>query len=147
MHIPESIYKDIVAFLPILCVDLLILHDDKCLLLRRANHPAFGQFWFPGGRVHIYEKLRDAATRIAREETGLECIFQQIVSVEETIFLKNEETTSDKHTVNVCCKMQLTSSPDAIRLDKFHDAFEWISRIRPGLHEAVRRPLSLVGFS
>ena len=147
MHIPESTYKDIVAYLPILCVDLLILHNGKCLMLRRANQPAFGQFWFPGGRVHKCETLREAATRIAKEETGLKCDFLQIVSVEETIFPKNEEIATDKHTVNICCRMELISSPELIVLDKFHDSFEWISSIRPDLHEAVRSPLLQVGLS
>jgi colanic acid biosynthesis protein WcaH len=149
MYIPESTYKNITTYLPILCVDLLILHAGKCLLLRRANRPAFGQFWFPGGRVHKLEMLRDAATRIAKEETGLNCVFTQIVTIEETIFPKDEETKTDKHTVNICCMMQLISSHELILLDKFHDSFEWISCIRPDLHlhEAVRRPLSLVGFS
>ncbi|MFZ4776051.1 MAG: NUDIX domain-containing protein [Terrimicrobiaceae bacterium] len=148
MHIPEPIYKDIIAFLPILCVDLLILHENRCLLLRRTNEPALGQYWFPGGRVHKYEKLVDATARIAKEETGLSCNFREIVSVEETIFLRNESRTleGDKHTINICCKMKLTSAPDIVRLDTYHDAFKWVNRIDLDFHEAVRHPLSLTGF-
>jgi colanic acid biosynthesis protein WcaH len=147
MYIEDSIYKQIITCLPILCVDLLILHDEKCLLLRRANHPAFGQLWFPGGRVHKLEKLQDAATRLAIQETGLHCRFEKIVSVEESIFLIGDGEPSDKHTVNVCCKMQLESPPSQISLDSLHSAYEWISNLRPDMHEAVRHPLTLLGFS
>jgi ADP-ribose pyrophosphatase YjhB (NUDIX family) len=147
MHIPESIYKDIVNFLPILCVDLLIIYDDRCLLIRRINHPACGQFWFPGGRVHKNETLSAAATRISIEETGLICNFERILSVEETIFFKNDENPSDKHTVNICCKMHPVTPVGTIKLDRFHDAFEWVRSISPDLHEAVKRPLSTIGFT
>lgn len=146
MRIPEATYNEIIACLPILCVDLLIIHDHKCLLLKRSNHPAFGQLWFPGGRVHKYERLHDAATRIAREETGLQCGFEEIVSVEETIFLKSEGEPKDKHTVNVCCKMTFNSPSNPIKLDALHEAFEWVSNIRPEFHEAIKHPLFLLGF-
>jgi colanic acid biosynthesis protein WcaH len=146
VHIPDSIYQVILESLPILCVDLLILQDDKVLLLKRANHPALGQFWFPGGRVHKLERIKDAATRIALEETGLVCEFQEIVSVEETIFLKNDDMPYDKHTVNVCCKLRQVSPPDLVRIDKYHDGFEWVTHIRSDLHVAVRNPLLLIGL-
>lgn len=52
MFIPENDYKKILSTMPILCVDLIIFFDGKCLLLKKKNEPAKGQYWFPGGRVY-----------------------------------------------------------------------------------------------
>jgi ADP-ribose pyrophosphatase YjhB (NUDIX family) len=72
MHIPEDIYSQIVCFMPIPCVDLLVEDSEgRILLIRRANNPAKGQWWFPGGRVHYLETRAQAAKRKLREECGL----------------------------------------------------------------------------
>ena len=66
MFIPKGDYEKILEVLPILCVDCVISHNGKCLLLRRINEPAKGQYWFPGGRVNKNEKIKDASLRKAR---------------------------------------------------------------------------------
>jgi len=103
MHIPEFEYNLILKKMPIICVDLLIIFNNKCLLLKRDNEPAKGQYWFPGGRIFKLETLKDATIRKAKEETNLDCEFINIISVEETIFNKNENMFTDVHTVNICC--------------------------------------------
>ena len=97
--------------------------------------------------MHKYERLHHAAIRIAAEETGLHCGFVEIVSVEETIFLKSDGEPIDKHTVNICCKMKFNSPLSPIKLDALHEAFEWITHIRPEFHVAIRHPLMIMGFA
>ena len=76
MHIPENIYSQIVSLMPIPCVDLLVEDErGRILLIKRANEPAKGHWWFPGGRVHYLEKRMQAAKRKLKEECGLE-VFQ-----------------------------------------------------------------------
>lgn len=61
--------------MPIPCVDLLVLDSGgNVLLLKRSNAPAKGQWWFPGGRVHLGEARAAAALRKLREECGLDTI-------------------------------------------------------------------------
>ncbi|MBU2458733.1 MAG: NUDIX domain-containing protein, partial [Planctomycetes bacterium] len=67
MHIPEPEYRRILNNVPILCVDLLIVYNGKCLLLKRDNEPAKGEFWFAGGRIRKFESIENAAIRIAKE--------------------------------------------------------------------------------
>jgi len=67
MYIPDEEYKYILKNMPILCVDLLIMHDGRCLLLKRDNEPAKGEYWFAGGRVRKLETIESAAKRIAKE--------------------------------------------------------------------------------
>lgn len=59
--------------MPIPCVDLIIVNNSGEILLgKRANEPARGEWWFPGGRVHYLETRADAAVRKLREECDLE---------------------------------------------------------------------------
>ena len=143
MFIPEEEYTRIQAVLPILCVECLIVHEKKCLLLRRTKEPAKGQYWFPGGRVYKGETIRDAALRKAREEVNLDCRFERIVRVEETIFRRNKNINCDIHTVNVCCQLS-TQQTSYVRIDASHDHFIWLGLNDAtlfNLHIAVSRPL------
>ena len=131
--------------MPILCVDLLIIHENKCLLLKRDNEPAMGQYWFPGGRINKFEIIKDAAIRKAKEETNLNCEFIKIISIEETFFLKNEFMDVDKHTVNICCEM-IPATISLLKVDEYHNDYMWVNKQSKSYHEAVNRPLSLMGF-
>jgi colanic acid biosynthesis protein WcaH len=75
MHIPQNIYVQIVRLMPIPCVDLLVEDEEgRILLIKRANEPVKGQWWFPGGRVHFLETREQAAIRKLKEECGLEAL-------------------------------------------------------------------------
>lgn len=145
MYIPPDEYSLILKRMPILCVDLLILHDNKCLLLLRNNEPAKGQYWFPGGRVFKNESLSAAALRIGKAETNLVCSFQRFVSVEETFFPRSGDMKFDIHTVNICCALSPTNI-QAIEVDSFHSGFIWVDKALDDLHEGVRNPLKKIGF-
>ena len=145
MIISETQYKLIVETMPIICVDLLIINDGKFLLLKRDNEPARGEFWFPGGRILKLEKIKTAALRKAKEEVNLKCVFQNIVTIEETIFKKNSEMHSDKHTINIVCKL-LVDDITNIKLDDLHSSFLWTSFKEISdfnLHVALLNPLKI----
>ena len=145
MYIPDSEYKLILQRMPIICVDLLIMHNNKCLLLKRNNEPAKGQWWFPGGRIYKMELLKNAAIRKSKEETNLDCEFIRIVSVEETIFNKNKNMEHDIHTINVCCELKVKDVL-SLKIDKYHDEFLWVDKIDSSFHIAVKKPLSVLGI-
>lgn len=146
MYIADSEYKKILEVLPILCVDLLLIHNNKCLLLKRANEPALGQFWFPGGRVRKNESIIEAAVRISKAETGLDCVFNKQICTEETMFEKTSKMDTDVHTVNICCEMTTVSSLDNLKPDKFHDDFIWAEKLSTDFHAGVNGPLSRLGY-
>ena len=142
MFIPKGDYEKILEVLPILCVDCVISHNGKCLLLRRINEPAKGQYWFPGGRVNKNEKIKDASLRKAREEVSLECRFKKIISIEETMFARQGDMLTDIHTVNVCCHLSALEV-DNFELDDTHDGFVWVDAEEAkmlDLHEGVLTP-------
>jgi colanic acid biosynthesis protein WcaH len=143
MFIPEEEYLKIQAVLPILCVDCLVIYDKKCLLLRRIKEPAKGQYWFPGGRVFKGETFRDASLRKAREEVNLDCRYEEVISIEETIFEQQGDMLSDIHTVNICCHLS-TQELNNLFIDASHDAFIWVNFEQAknlNLHFAVFSPL------
>lgn len=72
MTIPTALYTEVQAVIPIPCVDILIRHQEKFLLLRRLAPPQQGKWWTPGGRVLKGETQREAVRRKTHEETGLE---------------------------------------------------------------------------
>jgi len=79
-------YDEIIKKTCIVCVDVLVIQDNKCLLLKRNIELAKGQFRFPGGRIHKMELIHNAAIRKAKEEISIDCDFIKIVSIEETPF-------------------------------------------------------------
>lgn len=57
---------------PYLAVSAAIFRDDRVLIVRRAQPPAYGLYTLPGGGVELGETLEQAVIREVREETGLE---------------------------------------------------------------------------
>lgn len=72
MLIEESLYAKIKESMPIPCVDLVVLNDKhEILMLKRANDPEKGKWWFPGGRVHFAETREEAVHRKLTQECNL----------------------------------------------------------------------------
>ena len=73
MLIEKAEYERIISVFPRVCVDIFVEDSHgHVLLLKRTNEPAIGQWWFPGGRVHIGETRFEAARRKLREECGIQ---------------------------------------------------------------------------
>ena len=70
--IEESLYKDIISNIPILCVDVVLWHEDMIILIKRTSEPFKGVYWVIGGRVKKNETLANAAIRKIKEETNLD---------------------------------------------------------------------------
>lgn len=56
---------------PSVTVDIIIIQDNKVLLIKRGGHPCLGKLAFPGGFVEMNEDVYSAAARELLEETGL----------------------------------------------------------------------------
>ena len=72
MFIQANEYKKIIQKIPILCVDIILRHKDKVLLVKRADEPCKGVYWPIGGRVHKGESVDATARRKILEEIGIE---------------------------------------------------------------------------
>jgi colanic acid biosynthesis protein WcaH len=64
-------FRTVVRLAPLVSIDLLIRNPrDEVLLGLRANEPAKGFYFVPGGIVLKHEQLRDAFARILKRETN-----------------------------------------------------------------------------
>jgi ADP-ribose pyrophosphatase YjhB (NUDIX family) len=79
--------------MPIASVEAVIVIDQALLFLRRKNHPAKGQWWFPGGRIHKDESLEEALNREIKEETGLEMSSCKLINVYSRVFPERHDIT------------------------------------------------------
>lgn len=89
--IRAELYNVIVGSMAVHCVDLFVRNSKgEILLVKRNNHPAKGEWWVPGGRVHFMELRSTAARRKLSQECGLKGkILRQGGSYD--LFLKGEE--------------------------------------------------------
>lgn len=127
--IPDEKYKEIIALMPIVCIDVAIEFNNKILLIRRKNEPAAGQWWLPGGRLHKNETLENCALRKAIEETGLYCKLGPMIHYSSTIF----ETV---HSVNFV--YLLFANSDKVKLDDTSVDYKWVSQDEGNYHPYIR---------
>ena len=145
--IPTADYATCQRYLPEACVELFLEADDGVLLARRTNEPAAGEWFWPGARLFKGERLADAATRIGREELGIEVKLTGRLGVYAHFWETSAiDGVDSRHTVNVVFRAVPASEPAEIELDDQHDGYRFVSGPEPGLHEYVRRYLRDAGY-
>jgi len=119
---------------PLVGVGILIKHGEKYLLIRRAAEPDRGLWTIPGGLVEVGERVREAAVREAREETGLEVEVREVLDVIDKI-VRDEEGRVKYHFIIV----DFLAVPKGGRMRASSDALEarWVRR-----EEFKRYPLT-----
>jgi 8-oxo-dGTP diphosphatase len=76
---------------PLVGVGAIIIEDERVVLVKRGHAPLQGKWSIPGGVVEVGETLRAAATREAREETGLRVEPGELLGVFERVVLGEQE--------------------------------------------------------
>jgi len=130
-RIGEDDYKKILEYMPIVCVDIVIVHKDKALLVLRNNNPAKGQWWLVGGRILKGERLEEAVKRKAFEETGLSVSVRKKIGFYETIFQDGPFSSikGGVHTINVCFLAKCLDKHPKVRMDKTSKDYKWIDAL------------------
>lgn len=62
-----------------------MIRDGRVLLIRRGKEPLRGRWLVPGGTVELGETLEEAVVREVREETGLEVVPGEVLTVFDRI--------------------------------------------------------------
>ncbi|MFQ5532060.1 MAG: NUDIX domain-containing protein [Candidatus Nanoarchaeia archaeon] len=114
--------------MPICCVELLFRDGSDILLVKRKQHPAKDQWWFPGGRIHKNETVQDAAIRKAKEELNLDVYFEKVVKVYEVMFKQGPfDLKTGIHSINILVEVKPQTTPilhKHIKLDQNHS--DWV---------------------
>lgn len=111
----------------------LIKNDNKYLLVQEAQPKAYGLWNLPAGHVDKGEKIRDAAVRETKEETGY-----NVRIIKEIAILHEEATNAVKHIFSAeIIGGEISINPDEI-LDVKWLTFEEIEAINDD--GKIRRP-------
>jgi colanic acid biosynthesis protein WcaH len=141
--IPEELYADFVAAMPEVCVEVFLETDAGVLVAKRANEPARGEWFWPGGRLHKGERLEDAAHRVAAEELGIEVDLVGTLGVYEHFWGTSAAAGApSRHTVNVVFRATPAAAEPAFELDDQHTDYRFLQSVETDLHEYVRRYLT-----
>jgi len=125
--IPSSDYKKILDTMPVACVDLLIYHDGKVLLVLRKDEPAKNEWFVPGGRIFKNEKLEDAAIRKAFEEVGIDIKIEKQIGCFDFFAEKGsfENINDGIHTISVVYLCSLKNPDQTIKIDSTSADAKW----------------------
>jgi ADP-ribose pyrophosphatase YjhB (NUDIX family) len=93
--------------------------------LKRNNEPAKGLWWFPGGRIHKGESIKETLSREILEETGLQLDSFKLVNVYSRVFPERHDVT-----IVYLCKCK----SGKIKIDSEHSEFKLIKKAPADLH-------------
>lgn len=132
MQLTSEEFLDVIARTPLVSIDLVIRDQKNRILLgRRANEPAKGKWFVPGGRIYKDESLADAFQRICAIEieerhTQGEARFVGTFThkYDTNVFLASGITT---HYVVLAFELRLT---DSFKLPTTtqHSEFRWFTQ-------------------
>ena len=128
--IDEPLYTKIREVMPIPCVDLLVTHNDRLLLMLRNNDPGKGVWFTPGSRILHGETIEETVKRTLTEETGL---------TPSKIVRKGVMTHlwPETHTVTVFYRVDVDG--DQVKMNEEHSAYKWISEATNDLHPFLKK--------
>jgi len=75
---------------PISAAGIVLIFEERVLLVLRRNPPTAGHWSFPGGAHEVGETIQEAARREMREETGLEIKDLRLLDVGDIILRDTE---------------------------------------------------------
>jgi len=119
----------VVRLAPLVSIDLIIRNaQDEVLLGLRRNEPAKGFYCVPGGMIRKGERLREAFTRILKDETGLKADFSagRLVGVYEHFYDNNRfaEAGYGTHYVTLGYAIRF-DDVSALVMDDQHSELGW----------------------
>jgi len=126
--IEDPLYNEITSVIPIACLDLLVVHDGRLLLMLRNNAPGKGVWFAPGGRILRGETLEEAVTRVLGKETGLEATRIEQKGTMAHIW-------PEIHTVTTFYRVDVASGD--VEMNDEHSDYRWITENAEDLHPYV----------
>jgi len=137
--------------LPLVGVGAIIIENARVVLVKRLHPPLQDEWSIPGGVLEVGELVREAATREAREETGLTVEPGKLLGVYDRV-LRNADERVQYHYVLIdfLCRWvagDLTAASDAAEVRWFtreelpalNLAEDTLDVVRKGFEEAGGR--------
>ncbi len=141
-RVPAPLHRAFVRNFPLCCVDVVVRHRGRVLLVRREEPPSKGLWWFLGGRLLKNERLGEAAKRIARTEAGLGVDAVRTIGFYEVWFPTGPAPHLADGYHNLLAAILVRPRGEVrVRPDSTMSATRWVGRAEPGLDPYVRRVL------
>jgi nucleoside-diphosphate-sugar epimerase/ADP-ribose pyrophosphatase YjhB (NUDIX family) len=123
--IPQVVYKMILDNVPLVCVDLVIVKDNKVFLIKRNNKPCEGVYWVQGGRMFKNEGIEECGIRKTAAELNIPAENIKITNYLGTFSTEfcDSEQGSASHTVNVTFQAEIEDIP--LSFDSDHSDGKW----------------------
>jgi len=135
--IPEREYLKIQELMPISAINLIVLWQNKFLLIYRDKEPAKNQWWVPGGRIFKNETLLEAVKRKLKDLNLIGEIIRQGATHEFIVPDTLNEIKSGIHHISTTYIVRLSQEPKITPGIKY----QWFEKIDPKLHPYVKEVL------
>ena len=148
-YIPDKVYKDIVAHMPVSTVDIVLLNKkrNKTFLFKRNNEPVKNVYFTIGGRLLKGESFLHGAVRQAKRELDLKIDPKKAFfgGVTQDFHKNSVFKGVSYHAVAVFFGYILEDENINIKFDKQHSDHKWFSikdkKIHPHIKERIRQTL------
>ena len=110
---------------PVVAIGAVVIHDNKVLLVKRANPPSQGLWTIPGGKIKLGETLQQAAEREIKEESGISVRAGDPVHVFEVIEKQQDRYQFHYVIIDLLCRYisgEVTPRDDALDVAWFEKA-------------------------
>lgn len=133
---------------PVACIDIVLFNEDRTqvLLFRRANEPARGIYFTPGGCIQKGETFKEAAVRKMQQELSITLDVNKLNNpqVIEELWPNSAFPNISYHAITIFFGYTLTEREAyTITLDPQHNARQWFSvndsSIHPYIQERIHR--------
>ncbi len=123
--IPKDVYKLILDNVPLVCVDLVIVRDNKVFLIKRRNKPCEGIYWVQGGRMFKNEDIEECGIKKTAAELNIPADKIRITKYLGTFSseFNDSEQGSASHTVNITFQAEIDDIP--LTFDADHSDGKW----------------------
>ena len=138
--IPDPVFKQIRASIPMVCIDFVCVHNGKVLLTYRTEQPKKDHWWIQGGRLQKNETLAQGLGRLAQREIGVRVKILKQIGAYDFFSEPTTAVASGIHDVAVCYLVTLDNA-NLITLDTTHSHYRWIEKIEENLDPYVKKIL------
>jgi colanic acid biosynthesis protein WcaH len=122
----DTIFKTIIENTPLVSVDIIVKKDNKILLGKRINKPAYGYWFTLGGRVLKNEMIQDAIKRIYKIELGSEISsVPKFIGIFEHFYTDSIYDNISTHYINLGYEVEV-SELQSLPSDQ-HNDYKWFS--------------------
>ncbi len=139
-YIESELFTSFLERMPQVCVEVVLVHDGRVLVAKRANRPVKDEWFWPGSRLYKGEALSAAACRVGTEELGIDVTVDGMLGVEEHFWAESAPSEDvSRHTVNIVYRVHPADPEFDLSLDDQHTAAEFIEKPDERHHEMVHQ--------